>query len=433
MDSERAGNICAHRSIRGVPTGLFVTIEPLERDMTSQIDVYESVVGTMEGIVARMLPVSHAPNAVFTERHLNDGLLLGGIFSSSSSGRTDSTRNAYNRIIERNIAEAEAAMPCGEWQRKHLARIRPGTALAAFGEELDANLDLLRDRGLLPDRLDAAIDMHLIPRYDREHGPELHKSRWKDGTKWFERYFTIQSVAPGVRLVLGALPMPALEDNADYLRKLLTICGNHGVGIGVLMADREFFDTSVMRMLTDEGIDYIIPCRNTSTVVGEISRFAAGARGSRSEVVISDGRDSVRYTGVIVERRKCADGDGADRDDPDLPPHERYIMFATNNHDLDVEEYARRWGIETGYRMIEHARPKTRSKNAELRAFCFLYGTMLFNAWVMFNILHAAQNAADHQDWDGTPVVTQDEVTTYILLRILARTLLPRPPPKPPP
>ena len=401
--------------------------------MTSRIDVYESVVGTMEGIVARMLPVSHAPNAVFTEGHLNDGLLLGGVFSSSPSGRTDSARNAGNRIIGRRLAEAEAAMPCGEWQRRHLVRIRPGTALAAFGEALDANLDLLRDRGLLPGRLDVAIDMHLIPRYDRERGPELHRSKSKNGTQWFERYFTIQSVTPGVRLVLGALPMPALEDNADYLRKLITICRGHGVGIGVLMADREFFDTSVMRALTDESIDYVIPCRNTTTVVEEINRFAAGMRGSRSEVAISDGRDCVTYTGVIAVRRRRADGGGGDRGDPDLPPHERYIMFATNNPDLDVEEYSRRWGIETGYRMIEHARPKTRSKNAELRAFCFLYGIMLFNAWVMFNTLHAARDVTDRPDWDGTPVVTQDEVTMCILLRILAHALPPRPPPKPPP
>ncbi|MDE0525189.1 MAG: transposase [Thaumarchaeota archaeon] len=408
-----------------------MTTEPLERDMTSQIDVYESVVGTMEGIVARMLPVSHAPNAVFTEGHLNDGLLPGGVFSSSSSGRTNPARNAHNRIIGRRLAEAEASMPCGEWQRRHLARIRPGTALAAFDEELDANLDLLRGLGLLPDRLDVAIDMHLIPRYDKEHGAELHRSKWKSGTQWFERYFTIQSVTPGVRLVLGALPMPALEDNADYLRKLVTICRGHGIGIGVLMADREFFDTSVMRMLTDEGIDHIIPCRNTTTVVKEINRFAAGVRGTRAEVAISDGRDSVRYTGVVAVRRRRSDG-GADHDAPDLSPHERYIMFATSNPDLDVEGYSKRWGIETGYRMIEYARPKTRSKNAELRAFCFLYGIMLFDAWVMFNILHAAQNAADHPGWDGTPVVTQDDMTMYILLRILARTLPPRPP-KPPP
>ena len=165
----------------------------------------------------------------------------------------------------------------------------------------------------------------------------------------------------------------------------------------------------------------------------EIGRFAAGMRGSRSTVTISDGKDRVQYTGVIVERKKSA---AALCDDTDLPPHERYIMFATNNPDLDVEEYARRWGIETGYRMIEHARPKTRSKNAELRAFCFLYGIMLFNAWVMFNILHAAQNSPDHQNWDGTPVITQDEMTMYILLHILAHMLPPRPPkppPKPPP
>ena len=83
--------------------------------------------------------------------------------------------------------------------------------------------------------------------------------------------------------------------------------------------------------------------------------------------------------------------------------------------------------------MVEHARPKTRSKNPELRAFCVLCGIMLFNAWVMFNMLHAAGDGPDHRGWDGTPVVTRDEMTMYILLRIISHVLLPRPPPRPPP
>ena len=74
----------------------------------------------------------------------------------------------------------------------------------------------------------------------------------------------------------------------------------------------------------------------------------AGLRGSRAEVCISDGKDGVPYTGVIVERKKCADG----YDDPDLLLHGRYITSATNSPDLDVERYAGRRGIETGYRMV---------------------------------------------------------------------------------
>lgn len=111
--------------------------------------------------------------------------------------------------------------------------------------------------------------------------------------------------------------------------------------------------------------------------------------------------------GINRDRRPAAGtGGGApsvDYGDPSLEPCRRYIMFATNDPDLDAEMHATRRGIETGHRMIENARPKTRSKNAELRAFCFLYGIMLFNAWVMINVQRALQDGGDPGQWDGTP------------------------------
>ena len=97
-------------------------------------------------MVARILPVSHAPNVAFTERHLNKGLLPGGIFGPSPSGRADSARKARNGILGKRPAEA-AAMPCGGLRRRHLAGIRPDTAPAAFGEGPGPNPDPLRDRG----------------------------------------------------------------------------------------------------------------------------------------------------------------------------------------------------------------------------------------------------------------------------------------------
>ena len=130
-----------------------------------------------------------------------------------------------------------------------------------------------------------------------------------------------------------------------------------------------------MGMVTDGGIDCPIPCGNTTTVAEEIGRFAAGMREIGSTVTISDGNDRVRYAGVIAGRKRRT---SAHCDDTDLPPHGRHILSATNNPDPDVEECARRRGIETGCRMTGHARPKTRSRNAELHAFRFLYGIVPF-------------------------------------------------------
>ncbi|MDE0401163.1 MAG: hypothetical protein OXL96_25490 [Candidatus Poribacteria bacterium] len=419
-------------------------IGPLRRDVLEGGRIYEYVSDSMADVVRRHVAVSHAPNVVYTSEHLNNGLLLGGVFSASSSGTVESARQACARMLGREAPGS--GMPCGEWQRMMLARLEPGAATAAFFETLEENVRVLRGLGMLDGEMDLAVDMHLIPRYDAERGPELVRSKNKSGTTWFERYITIQSVTPGLRLVLGALPMPALGEKADFVRQLVHMCKAHGIRIGVVMADREFFATGVIRVFEDEDLRYLVSCRNTGAVVDALNDFAghAGFFPAR-DMVISDGRSEVGYIGRIVGRRNGTrygglgeeeDGGSApsiDYWDPSLEPCQRYIMFATNDPELDVEMYAMRWGIETGYRMIENARPKTRSTRPEIRAFCFLYGVMMFNAWVMINVQRALQGSGDLGQWDGTPLITQNAVTLYVLLRILGESLTPKPSPQPPP
>lgn len=419
--------------------------DPLRRDVLEGGRIYEYVSDSMAGVVRRHIAVSHAPNAIYTSDHLNNGLLLGGVFSASSSGMVESARQACARMLRRETPGAPPGpgMPCGEWQRMMLSRLEPGAAVAAFFETLEENVRVLRGLGMLDGKLDRAIDMHLIPRYDAERGPELVRSKHKSGTTWFERYITIQSVTPGLRLVLGALPMPALGEKADFVRELIHICRGHGVRIGVVMADREFFAAGVLRVFEDEGLRYVIPCRNTGAVVYALNDFAghAGFFPVR-DMTISDGKGEVGYAGKIVRRRNRTrygglreddDAPSIDYGDPSLEPCRRYIMFATNDPDLDVEMYAMRWGIETGYRMIENARPKTRSTRPEIRTFCFLYGVMMFNAWVMINVQRALQDDGGLEKWDGTPLVTQNTMTFYVLLCILGENRVPKPPPQPPP
>lgn len=270
--------------------------DPLRRDVLEGGRIYEYVSDSMADVVRRHIEVSHAPNAAYTSGHLNNGLLLGGVFSASSSGVVESARQACTRVLRQGAPGAPpgSGMPCGEWQRMMLARLRPGAAVTAFFETLEANVRMLRGLGLLDGELDLAVDMHLIPRYDAARGPELVRSKHKSGTTWFERYITIQSVTPGLRLVLGALPMPALADKADFVRQLVHICRAHGVGIGVVMADREFFAAGVMRVFEDEGLRYLIPCRSTGAVVDALDDFAGHASFFPArDMTISDGRNGV--------------------------------------------------------------------------------------------------------------------------------------------
>lgn len=69
-----------------------------------------------------------------------------------------------------------------------------------------------------------------------------------------------------------------------------------------------------------------------------------------------------------------------------------YIGFSTNDASVDVTTYARRWGIETGYRVKEGIRPKTRSSQIGARKFCFFYSILLYNVCVIANALIANES-----------------------------------------
>jgi putative transposase len=50
--------------------------------------------------------------------------------------------------------------------------------------------------------------------------------------------------------------------------------------------------------------------------------------------------------------------------------------------------YSKRWGIETSYRVKKHSYlPKTTSKNYLVRLFYFMFSVLLYNLWILADIL----------------------------------------------
>ncbi len=314
--------------------------------------------------------------------------------------------------------------PSDEWMRDVASKTRGSDIYKCFARTVSLQIGQLREMRLLKkgQEIDVAIDMHLIPRYDKRYGVELVRSKAKDGTHIFERYITIQCIDQNRRLVLGVLDMPSLEDTADFVRKIIGIAQDAGACIGMAMLDREFFTAGVMGTLGDMGIKYMVPCKNTDPVVDAIAEFAAGKRSRVSESVITggDGKE-VPYTMTITERKKKKR-----KDDGELLPHERYIGFATNAPDVDPDSYGNRWGIETGYRMIENTRAKTHSKNPAARLLCFVYSVTVFNAWVMANATLMHRIGIYPTD----PLITQQDLRDMMLLLIVFGY---KEPPEPPP
>ncbi len=72
-------------------------------------------------------------------------------------------------------------------------------------------------------------------------------------------------------------------------------------------------------------------------------------------------------------------------------------VFATNisfdENDAKLAErllmlYSKRWGIETSYRVKKHSfRGKTTSKDYKIRLFYFMFSVLLYNLWILADIL----------------------------------------------
>ena len=281
------------------------------------------------------------------------------------------------------------ASPTDEWFRVVLSKTDKNELMDGFARSVRLQVDAARSlKQLSDDEMVVAIDMHLIPRWDKKRDGDLMRSKRKNGTGTFERYATVQCVKGGPRLVLGAEHVGAFGFAPRSVRSLIKACGHAGANVRAALLDLEFFSADVFAAFDELDTGYIVPCKNTDPVVDTLDDFAAGRCPAVSEMHITntDGV-SVRYTMIITERRKKS---RKGRESEDLPPRERFIWFATNMPQTDAELYSKRWGIETGYRMIENMRAKTCSKHTAARIFCFLYSVVMFNAWVTINMLLSA-------------------------------------------
>ncbi|HIH60091.1 MAG TPA: transposase [Ferroplasma sp.] len=74
-------------------------------------------------------------------------------------------------------------------------------------------------------------------------------------------------------------------------------------------------------------------------------------------------------------------------------------MFATNialSPDKLLKLYRKRWGIETGYRMVRKFLARTTSRRLNVRLLYFYLAILLYNIWVPLNIVSRAIIIADN-------------------------------------
>lgn len=354
--------------------------------------------------------ISPRYNAIYNTQHFHDHITYAAIQNGQVAGCVIPTY-AHNR------------KPSGEWIHQTASKAKATDIYDCFADTVSHSLNVLYKLKAIKRNkpIDIAIDMHLIPRYDKTIDKHITRSKPKAGTCHFERYITIQCVVPECRLVIGHLQMPATAIIEVFVRKIIDFVQDIGIRLGTVMLDREFFTSGVIKTLDELNIKYLIPCVNTSSVKKAIEEFATSKRPRVSKFVIKGTNTSAPYWITITKRTKSRKKSKS--------IHDEYIGFATNDPKINPNKYYRRWGIETGYRMIENARARTHSKNHVVRLLYFTYSTIMYNVWVMLNAIlaHAVRTR-----W-GAHSLSQQNMKIGILSYMLTDyKTLPKPPPEPP-
>jgi hypothetical protein len=242
---------------------------------------------------------------------------------------------------------------------------------------------------------DVACDLHDVPYYgkqqpqDPEH-PETDPDYWicrgeaRDGTTRFYRCATAYIMHQGVRMNLAVRFVHAGDTMTAVLRDLLTRVQTLGLTIRRLYLDKGFCSIPVLRYLQAQpGLAVIMaaPIRGKKGGLRALCRGRTSYRTTHTFRSAENGELTVPV-GIV---RTFVQG----RDKRWVQKWLVYVLLNVADEPLrQVRKlYRRRFGIETGYRLMEQVRARTTSNRAALRFLLMGVALLLVNIWIALHWL----------------------------------------------
>ncbi|HEY9204444.1 MAG TPA: transposase [Candidatus Methanoperedens sp.] len=246
-----------------------------------------------------------------------------------------------------------------------------------------------------------AIDIHEIPYYGEVNNPFIMGCKHKNGTSYCYKYATIDIVEKNQRFTLKAIPLtPLSNNNATIVNQLLQHAMKY-VHIKYVLLDRGFFSVDVINILMNLKLKYIMPAIKND----KIKQVVKGNSNKISyflKYTMKSGKKNATFNLMVKYDEK----------------DKEYYTFATNfeiiyKNDIEciAENYRKRWGIETGYRVKKDFMAITTTECYSVRMLYFMISVILYNFWLLCNLMYCREH--------GIELGTQKITTRIMKLHII--------------
>lgn len=311
-----------------------------------------------------------------------------GLLAAATTGQEDDEIEAAVDLVLKastrrsaiNLARKRVAK--GPSRREH-ARVLESLDLAVLEKEVNKALQAYARPYLPKGRVEVAVDFNDQPYHGRPHRNEneVRRSQAKSGTTWFHTFATLYVVADGKRYTVLVRFVRKGETPTTVLKLLLTHARSLGFTPTTVYADKAFCTREGLRWLRDEGFRAIVPLplrgkKAKALCRGRGSRWARHTFGGRGEAL------TVRVA-VVVKRnqlRSRVKYHGRKPGNQYFP----YVVigFGSAGPRRIDRWYRNRGGIESSYKLVNQARPRTSSRNPAIRVLYYAVALFAQNAWV---------------------------------------------------
>jgi len=326
----------------------------------------------------------HVPtryNCVYTGRDIVKSLTHLSLETEYAEGGLDALR----KRLRRNRRPGK--VPSSD---TFLLRLKKLTRRDAHRMLQEMNAEVLaraKAKGAFRRKAVAAIDLTMIPYYGRPSRHVVH-GKHKQGTTWFHCYAALRIVERSRRYVIRSRLVTQLElsEKPRIVEELVAEARRRGVRVRLLLMDKGFYSGEVIEKLKSMGVKFLIAVPRGSRVKREIMDHIRSGEGRVRRFSLRRGGERVGFNLTIHRLMRSKRGL---RNILEL-----YGAFATNlcpKRAFDAwrwipEEYRRRWGVETGFRVEKGFRAKTTSTCEEVREVYHQYAVVLENLWTLHNM-----------------------------------------------